>query len=139
MRGNATGFTVEVLLRAMLEEFPELDHERVRAAIERGHARVANAALDTAGQAVVDQQLALAEQTEESAERAKILRELAETLSERGDAERALVVRLAAFAEAPSRTDLDPLLRLGKITNRMAELPLEQMCTMIDISDDASP
>jgi tetratricopeptide (TPR) repeat protein len=58
---------------------------------------------------------------------------------ERGDADRALVVRLAAFAEAPAPVDLDPLLRLAQITQRFGDLPLDEMTRLVDINDDASP
>lgn len=140
MRGQTAGFgSLEVLIRALLDEFPELDPARVRAAVERASAKVANTSLDTEGHRFVNQHLARVEATEERTERARILRELAENLEERGDAERALVVRGAAFAEAASPVDLDPLLRLARITQRWAELPLDEMAGMIDINDDASP
>ena len=118
MRGNATGFQVDAIVKAVLEELPGLDATRVRAAVERG---IARGRLDTEGVAVVDRQLARVEATEESTEKAQILRELADTLEhERGDPERAIVVRLAAFAEAPLAADLDPLLRLARATDRWA-------------------
>ena len=140
MRGNTAGFgSIEVLVRALLDEMPELDPRRVRAAVERAQAKVANAALDTEGHRFVHHQLSQVEATEERGERARILRELADSLEERKDAERALVVRLAAFAEAPSAADLDPLLRLGRITQRWGELPLDELTRLIDITDDASP
>lgn len=140
MRGNTAGFgSVEVLVRALLDELPELDPVRVRAAVERATAKIANAALDTEGHRFVDHHLTRVEATEERTERARILRELAENLEERRDAERALVVRLAAFAEAPSPLDLDSLLRLARITQRWAELPLDEMAGLVDINDDASP
>ncbi|HEX2686005.1 MAG TPA: tetratricopeptide repeat protein [Kofleriaceae bacterium] len=140
MRGHTAGFgSVEVLVRAMLDEFPELDPARVRAVIERATAKVANAALDTEGHQFVDRHLARVEATEEATERAKILRDLADNLEERRDAERAFVVRLAAFAEAPAPVDLDPLLRLAQITQRSGDLPLDEMTKLIDIDDDASP
>jgi tetratricopeptide (TPR) repeat protein len=142
MRGHlppASTFSVDVLARAVLDEFPELDPARVATAIERGIARAASTALDTEAYRVVDLQLARAEATEESVERAAILRELAEMLEQRGDAERAIVVRGAAFAAAPSVVDLDPLLRLGQITERWSELPLEQLSALIGIDDDESP
>jgi tetratricopeptide (TPR) repeat protein len=142
MRGNTAGFasgSIEVIVRALLDEMPELDRARVRAAVERAQAKIANAALDTEGHRFVDLRLAQVEATEEASERARILRELAEGLEERRDAERALVVRLAAFAEAGSASDLDPLLRLARITQRWGELPLDEMARLIDINDDASP
>ena len=140
MRGQATtGFSVDVLTRALLDEFPELDPERLRTAVERGISRAASSSLDTEGYRVVDLHLARAEATEESAERAQILRELAETLEQRGDAERAIVVRLAAFSSSPVVADLDPLLRLARITERWRELPLDTMSALIDINDDESP
>ncbi|HEU0031250.1 MAG TPA: tetratricopeptide repeat protein [Kofleriaceae bacterium] len=139
MRGQgATPFSVDLVTRAMLEEFPELDATRVRTAVERGLSRAASANLDTEGYRVVDLHLQRAEATEEATERASILRELAETLEQRNDADRALVVRLAAFTEAPAVVDLDPLLRLAKITQRWSELPLDSMQPMIDIHDDAA-
>ena len=50
MRANTAGLgPVEVLVRALMDEFPELDRVRVRAAVERATAKVANAALDTEG------------------------------------------------------------------------------------------
>ncbi len=140
MRGPATTvFSVDVLTRTLLDEFPELDPARLRTAVERGVARAANASLDTEGYRVVDLHLERAEATEESTERAQILRELAENLEQRSDADRALVVRLAAFSAAPSAVDLDPLLRLARITERWSELPLDTMSALIDINDDESP
>src|SRR3954468_19302952 len=128
MRAHTAGFgSPEVLVRALLDEFPELDPARVRAAVERAAAKIANAALDTEGHRFVDHHLARVEATEERSERARILRDLADSLEERRDAERALVVRLAAFAEAPAVVDLDPLLRLAQITQRWSELPLDDM------------
>jgi tetratricopeptide (TPR) repeat protein len=140
MRGNTAGFgSIEVLVRALLDELPELDPARVRAAVERATAKIANATLDTEGHRFVDHHLARVEATEERSERARILRDLADSLEERRDAERALVVRLAAFAEAPAAVDLDPLLRLAQITQRWSELPLDDMTRLVDLNDDASP
>ncbi len=137
MRGHAPVIgSVDLLVRAVLEEFPELDGTRVRTAIERGVARAASASLDTEGYRVVDMHLSRVEATEEAAERAQILRTLAETLEERGDAERAIVVRLSAFGEAGLVADVEPLLRLAKITNRWDELPLDTMNALIDIQED---
>jgi tetratricopeptide (TPR) repeat protein len=139
MRANTAGFgSPEVLVRALLDEFPELDPARVRAAVERATAKIANAALDTEGHRFVDHHLARVEATQERSERARILRDLADSLEERHDAERALVVRLAAFAEAPVVADLDPLLRLARITQRWAELPLEELTRLVEPTDDAS-
>jgi len=139
MRGHAASVgSVEILIRAVLEEFPELDAARVRAALERGVARAASASLDTEGYRVVDLHLARVEATEESSERAEILRSLSENLEERGDADRALVVRLSAFTEASKPEDLEPLLRLAKVTDRYAELPLDTMNALIDIHDDGA-
>ena len=139
MRGQSSGLgTVDMIVRALLEEFPGLDKERLRAAVERGNARAANAALNTEGHRIIDLQLARVEATEESTERARILRELSESLEESGDAERAFAVRLAAFGEAGSADDLDPLLRLARITDRWTELPLEAMTPLVKINDDAS-
>ncbi len=139
MRGQTTAFSVDVLVRTLHDEFPELDVERLRTAVERGVAKAQSSSLDTEGYRVVDLHLQRAEATEESAERAQILRELAETLEQRGDAERGLVVRIAAFSAAPVIADFDPLLRLAKITLRWDELPLDAMSAMIDITDDDSP
>jgi tetratricopeptide (TPR) repeat protein len=140
MRGTTAGFgSIEVLVRALLDEFPELDPRRVRAAVERATAKVAHAALDTEGHRFVDHHLARVEASEDSAERAKILRELATNLEDRRDAERALVVRLAAFAEAGVADDLDALLRLAAITQRWTDLPLDAMARRVDPTDDASP
>jgi tetratricopeptide (TPR) repeat protein len=140
MRGTTAGFgSIEVLVRALMDEFPELDPGRVRAAVERATARVAHAALDTEGHRFVDHHLTRVEASEDSAERAKILRELATNLEDRRDAERALVVRLAAFAEAGVPDDLDALLRLAAITQRWTDLPLDAMAQLIDPTDDASP
>src|SRR6478609_5441004 len=111
MRGHAPSIgSVEQLARAVLDEFPDLDPARVRAALERGVARAAASRLDTEGYAIVDLHLARVDATYEHSERAQILRELSETLEERGDIDRALVVRLSAFSEAASAGDLDPLL-----------------------------
>ena len=140
MRSHTAGFgSVELLVRALCDEFPELDAVRVRAAVERATAKIANAALDTEGHRFVDHHLARVEATEERSERARILRELADNLEARRDAERALVVRLAAFAEVAAVLDLDPLLRLGRITQRWAELPLDEMTRLVDLTDEASP
>src|SRR6202142_4137473 len=97
VRGHAPFGSVDIITRALLDEFPELDRERLRAAVERATAKAAGASLDTEGYRVVDLHLARAEAAEQSDERAQILRELSDTLAERDDADRALVVRLAAF------------------------------------------
>ncbi|MFN0250091.1 MAG: tetratricopeptide repeat protein [Kofleriaceae bacterium] len=139
MRGKAATLgSVDILVRAVLEEFPELDGARVRAAVERGVARAASASLDTEGYRVVDMHLAKVEATEESSERAKILRELSATLEERDDADRALVVRLSAFGEAAEAGDVEVLLRLARITDRYDELPLDTMNALIDIQEDGA-
>src|SRR5262245_32841699 len=139
MRGNTAGFgSIEVLVRALLDEFPELDAQRVRAAVERATAKVAHAALDTEGHRFVDHHLARVEASEDSVERAKILRDLAASLEERRDAERALMVRLAAFGEAPVAEDLDSLVRLAGITQRWNDLPLDAMTALIDPTADGS-
>lgn len=139
MRGKAATLgSVDILVRAVLEEFPELDGARVRAAVERGVARAASASLDTEGYRVVDLHLAKVEATEESSERAKILRELSATLEERDDADRALVVRLSAFSEAAEAGDVEVLLRLARITERYDELPLDTMNALIDIQEDGA-
>ena len=139
MRGHTAGFgSVDILVKTLREEFPELDPARLKAAVERAIARAATASLDTEGYKVVDLTLARVEATEESEERAAILRELSDSLEQRRDAERALVVRLAAFSEVPTVDDIDPLLRLARVTERWAELPLEKMLALIDITHDAS-
>ena len=104
MRGNTAAFgSVDVLVKALHDEFPELDVVRIRAAIERAAAKAASAALDTAGHRFIDLHLAKVEATEEAAERSRILRDLSDHLeAERGDADRALVTRLAAYSEAPN-------------------------------------
>ncbi len=138
MRGQSSGgLSVDLIVRAVLEEFPGLDTTRLRAAVERGHARAANAALNTEGHRIIDLHLQRVEATEESTERAKILRELSESLEEHADAERAFAVRLAAFGEAGNASDIDPLLRLARITDRWTELPLEAMTPLVKIDDDA--
>ncbi|HTR51812.1 MAG TPA: hypothetical protein VMJ10_13945 [Kofleriaceae bacterium] len=129
---------MELLTKYLAGEFPELDRERLQGAVERAVARAAAQSLDTEGYRVVDLHLARVEAAKESVERAQILRELASTLEERGDAERAFVTLLAAFDEAPAAGDLDPLLRLARVTQRFAELPLETMTALVDIQDDAS-
>ncbi len=146
MRAHTGGFgsagrigSVDILTKSLREEFPELDPERLRAAVERAVARAANAAMDTEGYRVVDLHLAQVEATEESTERAQILRDLSDNLAERGDADRALVTRLAAFGEAPNASDIEPLLRLGRMTQRWSELPLDAMSGLIDLQDDAAP
>jgi len=127
-----------MIIRALLEEFPELDPARVRIAVERGNARAASASLDTEGYKVVDMHLARVEETEESAERAHILRDLSENLGQRGDLERALVVRLSAFTEAASAEDIEPLLELARVTNRWSELPLDAMNGLVDTQSEAA-
>src|ERR1051325_2834192 len=140
MRGNTAGFgSIEVLVRALLDEFPELDARWVRAAVERATAKVAHAALDTEGHRFVDHHLARVEASEDSVERARILRDLATNLADRRDAERALVVRRAAVSEAADPDDVDALLRLAGITQRWSDLPLDAMAALIDPTDDASP
>lgn len=139
MRGHSIGVeSVDIITRVLRAEFPELDGERLRAAVERAVARVASASLDTEGYRVVDLHLAKVEATEESEERSKILRELSENLEQRGDAERALVVRLSAFAEVAQQADLAPLLRLARITERWSELPLDAMNALVDINADGA-
>ena len=143
MRGPSTGVvtgigSAEILIRTLAEEFPELDRERLRHAVERATARIASSSLDTEGYQVVDLHLQRAEATDEASERASILRELSENLEGRKDADRALVVRLSAFAEHPTAADLDPLLRLATLTERYAELPLDAMNGLIDINDDGA-
>ncbi len=127
---------VDIITRVLRAEFPELDAERLKAAVERAVARVASASLDTEGYRVVDLHLQKVEASEESEERSKILRDLSETLEQRSDAERALVVRLSAFAEVGMASDLGPLLRLARITERWSELPLDAMSALVDINHD---
>src|SRR5258708_885272 len=118
--------------------FVRTPDELARAA--RGGAKRANAKLNAAGHDIIYQHLVRVEASAESNERAGILRDLADNLdSERGDADRALVVRLAAFTEAPTAADLDPLLRLARVTRRWAELPLDTMAKLVDSTDDAPP
>ena len=140
MRAHTPAFgTVDILVKAIQDEFPELDPARLRAAVERARAKAASAALNTEAHRFIDLHLAKVEATEEAAERAKILRDLSEHLEEeRGDADRALVVRLAAFGEAPMAGDVDPLLRLAKLTTRFAELPLDGILAMIDTTADGA-
>ncbi|HUJ57904.1 MAG TPA: tetratricopeptide repeat protein [Kofleriaceae bacterium] len=140
MRGTAPAPTVDLLAKAMRDEFPELDPERLRVAVERAAAKAAAAALNTEGHRFIDLHLQRVESAQEATERARILRDLSEDLEdERGDSERAMVVRLAAFAEAPNAADVDPLLRLAKITQRFTELPLDAMVRAVDPMDDAAP
>jgi tetratricopeptide (TPR) repeat protein len=129
---------VELLTRTLAAEFPELDRERLQGAVERAVARAAASALDTEGYQVVDLHLARVEAAKESVEKAQILRELAAELEERGDAERSYTTRLAAWEEAPSVDDIEPLLRLAKVTQRWAELPLEPMTNLVDLQDSAA-
>ncbi|HUS30640.1 MAG TPA: tetratricopeptide repeat protein [Kofleriaceae bacterium] len=137
MRGHSIGVeSVDILTRVLRAEFPELDAERLRGAVEKAVARVASASLDTEGYAVVDLHLQKVEATEESEERSKILRELSQNLEERGDADRALVTRLSAFSELPTPGDVFPLLRLARLTDRWSELPLDMMSALIDINND---
>jgi len=139
MRAQTAGFgSVDALTRALHDEFPELDPARLRGAVERALAKVANARLDTEGYEVVDLHLKRVEASEESSERAEILRQLSETLEQRGDADRALVVRLSAFSETATVADIDPLLRLGRITERWRELPLDAMTSLAGTGSDAS-
>jgi tetratricopeptide (TPR) repeat protein len=128
--------SVDIITRVLRAEFPELEADRLKAAVERAVARVASAALDTEGYQVVDLHLQKVEATEESEERSKILRELSENLEARGDAERGLVVRLSAFAEVATHADLAPLLRMARITERWNELPLDTMSALVDINHD---
>lgn len=128
--------SVDIITRVLRAEFPELEVERLRAAVEKAVARIANTSMDTEGYRVVDLHLAKVEATEERDERSKILRELAETLEGRNDAERAFVVRMSAFTEVPEQEDIAPMLRLARITDRWAELPLEQMSALVGIDHD---
>ncbi len=138
MRGHPG--SVEILARAVLEEFGDLDPARLTAALERGVARAASATLNTEGHRIIDLHLARVEATEEAAERARILRELSASLEEdRGDAERALAVRLAAWSEAGTVEDVEPLLRLARVTERSAELPLAAMTAVLSADDVATP
>src|SRR6185312_15728337 len=130
--------SIDLLARALSAEFPELDRERVRAAVQRAVAKAAASSLDTEGYQVVNLHLARVEATEEAAERAKILRELSSTLEERGDADRGLVTRLAAFGEVPAADDIEPLVRLARITNRWDELPLDRLTALVDLQSDAA-
>jgi tetratricopeptide (TPR) repeat protein len=127
--------TIDVVVRAVLDEFPGLDAHRLRGAIERATQRIARSALDTEGYQVVDLHLARAEASAEGGERAAVLRELADTLESRGDTDRALVVRLAAFGEHQTIADLDPLWRLARATGRWSELPLDAMTALVDPTD----
>ncbi len=139
MRAITAGVgSVDALTRALHDELPEVDLARLRGAIERSLAKVANAVLDTEGHAVVDLHLQRVEATEESTERAEILRQLSETLEQRKDADRALVVRLSAFVEAAIVGDVDPLLRLARVTGRWRELPLDAM-TALAGADPSAP
>ena len=130
--------SIDLLARALCAEFPELDRERVKAAVQRAIAKAQASSLDTEGYQVVNLHLQRVEATEEATERAKILRELSVTLEDRGDADRALVTRLAAFGEVPSADDIEPLARLAKITDRWDELPLEKLTAMVDLQGDSA-
>ncbi|HSD86406.1 MAG TPA: tetratricopeptide repeat protein [Kofleriaceae bacterium] len=137
MRGHSIGVeSVDIITRVLRAEFPDLDGEKLRTAVEKAVARVASASLDTEGYRVVDLHLAKVEATEESEERSKILRDLSETLEQRGDAERGLVVRLSAFSELATQEDVFPLLRMARITERWSELPLDTMSALVDINHD---
>jgi tetratricopeptide (TPR) repeat protein len=128
--------SVDIITRVLRSEFPELEVERLRGAVERAVARVASTSLDTEGYAVVNLHLAKVEATEENEERSRILRDLAETFESRNDAERGFVTRMSAFSEAARQDDIAPMLRLARITERWAELPLEQMSALVDINHD---
>jgi tetratricopeptide (TPR) repeat protein len=130
--------SVDLLARALCAEFPELDKDRVRVAVERAIAKAQAARLDTEGYQVVNLHLQRVEATEEATERAKILRELSGTLEQRGDADRGLVTRLAAFGEVPSADDVDPLLRLARITDRWDELPLDPLTALVDAQQEGA-
>src|SRR5262245_40761338 len=135
-----------VLSDTLREELPEIDAERLRAAVERIAARLelAGAPPDDAPErdwaAVVDAQLERLADADEGAARAEILRELAGDFEHAiGDLERAMAARLDAFAEAPAAVDLDPLLRLARASDRWRELPLDAMsaCAADDADADA--
>src|SRR3569623_134706 len=130
--------SIALLARALCAEFPELDRERVKAAVQRAIAKAQASSLDTEGDQVDNLHLQRVEATEEATERAKILRELSVTLEDRGDADRALVTRLAAFGEVPSADAIEPLARLAKITDRWDELPLEKLTAMGDLQGDSA-
>ena len=140
MRATTSAFgSVDVLVRTLRAEFPELDPQRLKTAVERAIAKAKSAQLNTEAHRFIDLHLGLAEASNESRERAEILRDLSENLEdERGDADRALVVRLAAFGEKPEAEDLDPLLRLARLTDRTGELPLEHMLALVDSTADGS-
>jgi tetratricopeptide (TPR) repeat protein len=156
-----TAGAVHALARAVADELPEVDAVRVRAAVERAAARVlettlgsapANDASDPAAEPdlrraeqeyralgdwekVVDLQLARVLAAHERAERAEILRELADDLErEMDDLDGALSARLDAFAEAPCHADLEPLLRLADATGRR-DLPLDGLEAVLDPAD----
>jgi tetratricopeptide (TPR) repeat protein len=138
MRASTQLPTIDVLAKVLREEFPELDAKRLYAALERAHAKARAQLLDTEGYQVVNMHLQQVEQAEESGERARILRELSETLESRGDLERAFVTRLAAFDELAIRDDLDPLLRMARVTKRWSELPLPTMNALVDVTQDSA-
>jgi tetratricopeptide (TPR) repeat protein len=152
---------VRLFAGALADELPELDLARVHTAVERAAARVMamtiapTTVLDDAatGEAdlrraeeacrargdwenVVDLQLARVVAAQERAERAAILRELADDLErEMSDLDGALSARRDAFAEAPSHADIAPLLRLAAATGRWGELELAGLEAIIEPSE----
>jgi Tfp pilus assembly protein PilF len=132
---------VHAVARALADELPEVDVERLYVAVERVAGRLfaqdAEEAIDW--ERVVDVQLDRVADAEAGPQSAAILRELADDLEHAiGDPDRALTARLGAFAEAASALDLDPIVRLARATDRWRELPLDAMSAVARCGDDES-
>ncbi len=115
---------LEDLGRALAEELGELPAARVRAALARAAARIAEDYASAAGwEDVVDAHLSRVAEADEGEDRAVALLQLAAFLEqETGDTDRALSARLGALAEAPEAVDGDELLRLAMSTGRAGEV-----------------
>ena len=143
MRGPSTGValgvgSVETLVRALAEEFPELDRERLRTAVERATARIASS--DARHRGLPGRRHApAARRGDRGGERARPDPARAQR-EPRGSARTPTARWSCGCRRSPSTrraVDLDPLLRLARLTERWSELPLDAMNALIDINDDA--
>ncbi|HTM22179.1 MAG TPA: tetratricopeptide repeat protein [Kofleriaceae bacterium] len=115
---------LEDLTRALADELPELAGPRLRTAVARAAARVAEDYAGAEGwEELIDAQLARVADADDAEDRAAALLQLAAFLEQEvGDVDRALSARLGALAEAPDAVDGDELLRLAMETGRSAEV-----------------
>jgi tetratricopeptide (TPR) repeat protein len=132
----------EALIAALAEVLPDVDRERLAAAVRAATSRVDEAPEpDEAGDEVVDRYVARVAAAPSKAARAELLRELADVLEkDHEDTDRALSALLGAFEEAPRVGDLDRLVSLARWTGRWNEVDghLETVLDgAADLDDDA--